>query len=590
MKTKQCVRGTRASKATVMAFVALFCAPAVGIAAEPTKTSAAAGDQADAVLARGAGYGQQRDEQRVRALQRRLRALGDRPGPVDGLFGPRTEAAVRRLQHDSGLAVDGIVGPQTRRVLKSQAPVLAPGAGYRRPAQRTRVREVQRRLRALGQRPGPIDGLYGPRTRAAVERFQRTAGYPTTGVLSHGTAVALARADSGQRVRRAGDTSRRSESRRQAPQPAAAEPQQSRNETPTTADDRNPAGHAKSPVPWIVLALAAAAIGLAVAGWLRARRKKPEMGTAAAPSSPKPGPHHSGPVALGYVTVRKPETADGQELDDQLATISTGCQERGLQLKEVIQDIEQADDSASDRPGMMDALRRLADGEESCLVVAELDRLSRSASEVEGIVESLRSREARLVAVGDGVDIETLSGDEAAALKASVAPPKAEARPPAEGVAAGSAPRGGPTPKPSNGGRPARTVPPERPRPQRPTKKGSNGSRRARTGRSEPSPRPQRSERPIDHRRPAQLDPAGVRERIRAMRESGMPLQAIADELNADNVPTLSGGAKWRPSAVQAASGYRRPGAKASRPGGRVGLSGRKPPPPGSARGNGGSR
>lgn len=590
MKTKQCVRGTRASRATVMAFVALLCAPAVGIAAEPTDASAAAGDQAGPALARGAGYGQQHDQQRVRALQRRLRALGERPGPVDGLFGARTEAAVRRLQHDTGLAVDGIVGPQTRRVLKAQAPVLAPGAGYGRPAQRSRVREVQRRLRALGQRPGPIDGLYGPRTQAAVERFQRTAGYPATGVLSHGTAVALARADSGQRVHRAGDTGRRGESGRQAPQPAAGEPQQSRNQTPTTANDRNAAGHSKSPAPWIVLALAAAAIGLAVAGWLRAWRKKPETGTAAATSSPEPGPQHNGPVALGYVSVREPETADGQELDNQLATISTGCEKRGLQLKEVIQDIEQADDRASDRPGMRDALRRLADGEETCLVVAELDRLSRSASEVEAIVESLRSREARLVAVGEGLDIETLSGDEAAAGKASVAPPNAEARPPAETVATELPPRRGRTVKPSNGSRPARTVPPERPHPERPTQKGSNGSRSAGTGRSEPSPRPQRSERPIDRSRPAQLDPAGVRKRIRTMRESGMTLQAIADQLNADNVPTLRGGAKWRPSAVQAATGYQRPGAKAFRLGGRVGFSGRKPPPPGSARRNGGGR
>ena len=34
-------------------------------------------------------------------------------GGVDGVFGPGTEAAVRRLQTDQGLAVDGIVGPRT---------------------------------------------------------------------------------------------------------------------------------------------------------------------------------------------------------------------------------------------------------------------------------------------------------------------------------------------------------------------------------------------------------------------------------------------------------------------------------------------
>ena len=38
-----------------------------------------------------------------------------------------------------------------------------------------------------------------------------------------------------------------------------------------------------------------------------------------------------------------------------------------------------------------------------------------------------------------------------------------------------------------------------------------------------------------------------------------MTLQAIADRLNAEGIPTVRGGAKWRPSSVQAAVGYRRP-------------------------------
>jgi hypothetical protein len=38
-----------------------------------------------------------------------------------------------------------------------------------------------------------------------------------------------------------------------------------------------------------------------------------------------------------------------------------------------------------------------------------------------------------------------------------------------------------------------------------------------------------------------------------------MTLQAIADTLNREGVPTLRGGAEWRPSSVQAAAGYKRP-------------------------------
>jgi hypothetical protein len=43
------------------------------------------------------------------------------------------------------------------------------------------------------------------------------------------------------------------------------------------------------------------------------------------------------------------------------------------------------------------------------------------------------------------------------------------------------------------------------------------------------------------------------------MRAAPMTLQAIADQLNAEEVPTLRGGAQWRPSSIQAALGYKRP-------------------------------
>jgi hypothetical protein len=58
--------------------------------------------------------------------------------------------------------------------------------------------------------------------------------------------------------------------------------------------------------------------------------------------------------------------------------------------------------------------------------------------------------------------------------------------------------------------------------------------------------------------RPAVADDPGLSQRIAAMRAEGMTLQAIADQLNAEGVPTVRGGAKWRHSSVQAAAGYRR--------------------------------
>ena len=48
----------------------------------------------------------------------------------------------------------------------------------------TVVREIQTHLRRLGYRPGAVDGRPGPRTRAAVEDFQRARGLPVDGRLS----------------------------------------------------------------------------------------------------------------------------------------------------------------------------------------------------------------------------------------------------------------------------------------------------------------------------------------------------------------------------------------------------------------------
>jgi len=52
-------------------------------------------------------------------LQKMLKSRGFDPGSLDGVFGPRTEMAVRSFQEKLGLVVDGIVGPQTAEALRS---------------------------------------------------------------------------------------------------------------------------------------------------------------------------------------------------------------------------------------------------------------------------------------------------------------------------------------------------------------------------------------------------------------------------------------------------------------------------------------
>jgi peptidoglycan hydrolase-like protein with peptidoglycan-binding domain len=53
----------------------------------------------------------------VSVLQFRLARGGVRIGRIDGIFGRNTLGAVRRFQSRKGLAVDGLVGPATRRAL-----------------------------------------------------------------------------------------------------------------------------------------------------------------------------------------------------------------------------------------------------------------------------------------------------------------------------------------------------------------------------------------------------------------------------------------------------------------------------------------
>jgi hypothetical protein len=53
----------------------------------------------------------------VAFVQGRLVDQGFDPGPIDGDFGPVTDAAVRSFQQARGLDVDGVVGPQTLAAL-----------------------------------------------------------------------------------------------------------------------------------------------------------------------------------------------------------------------------------------------------------------------------------------------------------------------------------------------------------------------------------------------------------------------------------------------------------------------------------------
>lgn len=70
----------------------------------------------------------------VRQYQQALKAAGFDPGPIDGIKGPRTIAAIRAFQRSRGLVVDGIVGPKTTAALRGSAPAAAPAPAPAAPA------------------------------------------------------------------------------------------------------------------------------------------------------------------------------------------------------------------------------------------------------------------------------------------------------------------------------------------------------------------------------------------------------------------------------------------------------------------------
>jgi hypothetical protein len=85
----------------------------------PTTQPPATGDAPAFVLPEGVklqreGEG---DPALIRELQQALVSAGFDPGPADGTFGRRTEAAVVGFQQANGLSVDGRVGPETAEAL-----------------------------------------------------------------------------------------------------------------------------------------------------------------------------------------------------------------------------------------------------------------------------------------------------------------------------------------------------------------------------------------------------------------------------------------------------------------------------------------
>ncbi|MEN3357982.1 MAG: hypothetical protein V7637_1964 [Mycobacteriales bacterium] len=118
--------------------------------------------------------------ERVKSIQYLLNQRGSSLA-VDGDFGPATNSAVRSFQSSHGLAVDGVVGPNTWGAL-----IVTVQQGSNGNA----VKAVQSQLTAHGIATS-VDGDFGPATNSAVRSFQSSHGLAVDGVVGPNTWQAL---------------------------------------------------------------------------------------------------------------------------------------------------------------------------------------------------------------------------------------------------------------------------------------------------------------------------------------------------------------------------------------------------------------
>jgi peptidoglycan hydrolase-like protein with peptidoglycan-binding domain len=121
--------------------------------------------------------------------QQRLKERGYYSGPVDGVIGPNTEAALRGYQRDQRLSVTGKLDAQTVRALGSETGAAAARFPSASPAMD--IRTAQTELKGRGYYSGPVDGVIGAATESALRAYQRDRGLKVTGRLDAPTVRSL---------------------------------------------------------------------------------------------------------------------------------------------------------------------------------------------------------------------------------------------------------------------------------------------------------------------------------------------------------------------------------------------------------------
>ena len=126
-----------------------------------------------------------------RLIQSSLAAEGFDPGPVDGVFGRGTRAAIGQWQAARGEEPTGYLDAEAARLLLARPPQMPESVEAALALTREDRRLIQSALSAEGFDPGPADGVFGRRTRAAIGQWQTARGAEPTGYLDAEAAKSL---------------------------------------------------------------------------------------------------------------------------------------------------------------------------------------------------------------------------------------------------------------------------------------------------------------------------------------------------------------------------------------------------------------